>query len=132
MLEDIYERREFLDRTWLFGESISPSVQTRIIGAMSPREFADQGELDKAVKEPSIFIVQQGEFERVAGGEAVETVGGGDFFGCSEILFGAASEYEFNLIKPSSMYEIPVDLLRDIPVVMWKLLETFERRSATT
>ena len=129
-LEEIHAKREFLDATWLFGESLSPPVQIRIVDAMERRDLTSQEELDKALQEPTIFIVMKGDFQRIVEGRVVETIEAGGFFGCSEILFGAASEGEYHMAGPSSVYGVPVDILRDIPVVMWKLLETSERRSA--
>ncbi len=129
-IERLYESREFLERTWLFGESISPSVQNRIAEAMVVRNHkkGDSGldGLDLA----SVGVVKSGEYERLLDGEVVEKLTTGSFFGEERVLFNAAPKYEYRAKKAGSICEIPGPVILDIPILMWKLLETYERRAA--
>ena len=56
-IEIMHEYREFLNRTWLFGGSISPAVQNRVADQMNRHGFEGENELIKANQARSKFIV---------------------------------------------------------------------------
>ena len=68
---------------------------------------------------------------RIFDSQVAETIKLGGFFGEEQVLFGSVQEFEFRTVGPSSVYAIPGEVVFDIPTVMWKLLETFEKRSTT-
>ena len=41
---------------------------------------------------------------------------------------GAHHLFEARALLPSTLYAIPAETIEDIPVVQWKLMETYERR----
>jgi len=129
-IERLYEGREFLERTWLLGESISPSVQNRIVDAMSAHKHKKRQSAFEGLTPGSIGVVKSGEYERLVDGEVIEKLGIGSFFGEEQVLFRATPKFEYTAKESSSVYEIPGDIIFDIPILMWKLLETHERRAA--
>lgn len=129
-IERLYESREFLERTWLFGESISPSVQNRVAEAMDEHEHKKNQSALEGLKSNSIGVVKTGEYERLVDGEVVEQLGVGSFFGEERVLFNSPAKFEYRAKKGSSVFEIPSEIILDIPILIWKLLETHERRSA--
>lgn len=129
-IKRLLEYREALEQTWLFGETISPPVQNKIAKSMKMREYDQAGILLEDVPADSIFIVNSGEIERVFDGEVIETLGRKSVFGEEQVLLGRPTEFEFRTAGPCRIYEVPGDALVGIPIVMWKLLETFELRSA--
>ena len=130
-LERLHENREFLGRTWLFGESISPSVQNRIAEAMLLHNYDHGNEVIQNLSPPSIVVIKSGKVERIFDSQVAETLSVGSFFGEEQVLFGSVQEFEFRTVEPSSIYQISGEVVFDIPIVLWKLLETFEKRSTT-
>ena len=73
-------------------------------------------------------MIASGSFERLLGGNVYETLEPGDFFGEENAVFATSSTFTIRGASNSEVYAISGDLLTDIPVVRWKLLESFERR----
>ena len=78
----------------------------------------------------AIFIVHTGEIDRNIGDETVETLGPRSVFGEEQILHGKPQEFDYVTAGPCRIYEVRGEDIVGIPIVMWKLLETFELRSA--
>ena len=126
----LLENREVLEKTWLFGESISPSVQNRIAEAMVLHEHDSDGVVIEDLPSTSIFIIDSGKIERIVGGKVVATLGPRSFFGEEQILPGKAQKFDYRVAEACRIYEVPGNEITGIPIVMWKLLETFELLSA--
>lgn len=121
--------REILERTWLFGETVSPSVQNRIGEAMVLHEFDNGVALDD-LPTNSIFVIESGTVERVRGGEVMDVMGARNFFAEEQVLFGMTGESSYRTTEPCSIYEVPGSVINDVPIVMWKMLEAYELRGA--
>jgi hemerythrin len=126
----LLENREVLEQTWLFGETISPPVQNKIAKAMRVREYDKAGIAIGDLPPDAIFIVHSGEIDRNIGDETVETLGPRSVFGEEQILHGKPQEFDYVTAGPCRIYEVRGEDIVGIPIVMWKLLETFELRSA--
>jgi len=126
-IERLYENREFLQKTWLFGESISPTMQGVIAEGMVLSNYYQGGE-PLTLDRDSLFLVKSGTLTRVTDGEARESLHPGDFFGEEGAFALTSQEYTVVVGEPASLYAIPITLLQAIPVVMWKLLEAFQKR----
>ena len=127
-IERLHENREFLERTWLFGESISPSVQNRIAEAMVAHQFEDDSGLAARLDPTALYLVKSGDVSLAAKGREQEALEPGSFFGEDRVLFGVDRQRVVHTTGPASLFEVPGDSLADIPIVMWKLLETYEKR----
>lgn len=75
-----------------------------------------------------IGIVKQGQLQIFLNSDVFETLIAGDFFGVSNVLFGTPALFKVRAIKPTEVYNIQKQVLSDIPIVHWKLFETYERR----
>jgi len=126
----LFENREALEQTWLFGETISPPVQNKIAKSMRLRKIEKPGVVLKGLPSDSIFLLNSGEIERIIDGEVVETLSPRTIFGEEQILHGGPQECELRTTGPCEIYEVPGSEIVDIPIVMWKLLETHELRLA--
>jgi len=131
-IETLNDSREFLDQTWLFGETISPSIQNRIASAMDICEFKNGNTLIDNLTDGSIYVVNTGKVERLVDGEVAETMKTGDFFGEEQILYGQDAACEYRASGNASAFQIPGDVLADIPIVQWKFLETAKSRHFQT
>ena len=126
-IELLQDKREFLQKTRLFGEAISYPIQNKLARAMQFKDYAAGQVLPKDTK-PLICLTKRGKLERYIGENIVETLVEGDFFGEETVLFGTSSLFKFRAVEPTVIYEIDADMVRDIPVVRWKLFETHEKR----
>jgi hemerythrin len=123
----LMEIREFLSRTWLFGEVVSTGTLNRIANAMKPMRFA----VDEAVTlgADMVGILHDGCVERRIGRRLVEDMHTGDFFGEETAMFGTPPMSVLTAAAPAVVYAVPAVLLADVPGVRWKLFETFLRRT---
>jgi hemerythrin len=123
----VHENRRFLQSTWLFGEMVSPTVGNRIAHAMT-RETAAAGCSVRRAGEPQLAVLEKGKVSLSTGGRHFATLGPGDFWGEAAGLQNMPSLFEAVAERACSYFLIPADALGDIPIVQWKLMETFRRR----
>ena len=141
--------RQFLQGTWLFGEMVSPPVQTRIAHLMEKRAVKE-GEVLVPRRGAELILLAQGLVTVFLGAHSIENLTPGGFFGEETMMRGARElpagwqqrfsrpprpgrEEDYHLFEARALldsvtYAIPAEALEDIPVVQWKLMETYERR----
>jgi hemerythrin len=124
---DIRKRRD-LQGTWIFGERLSCPLKHRIATAMT-LEACPRGWEPPPDAEPALYLLQDGAVAIASAQAAVETLAPGDFFGEDRVLFGGKRWYAARATTDSRVYRIPPTVLEGIPIVHWKLFETFERRA---
>jgi hemerythrin len=118
----------FLQTTWLFGEVVSSPVLHRVVQAMELRSF-DAGEQIHDFEEPSLYLMESGTARVLMDEREIEVIGRGDFFGEESIFFGkTGSLFTLILDESSRIFVIRGAALRDIPIIEWKIVETYERR----
>jgi hemerythrin len=122
----VVELREFLLRTWLFGEVISTSTLNAISQGMRRRNF-QAGEAMELGHE-KLGLVASGRAGRFIGENRVETLAACDFFNEEASVFGTPSLFRVRALEPTEVYEVPAELVRRIPSVRWKLFEGSSRR----
>jgi hemerythrin len=123
----VCENRRFLQSTWLFGEMISFTVANRIAQAMV-RRTASAGDSVRVIGESQLAILEKGRVSLSTGGEHFETLGPRGFWDEVTVLEKAPSFFEATAERDSSFFLIPGEVLREIPIVQWKLMETFRKR----
>jgi hemerythrin len=147
-LKQTRSRREFLMSTWLFGELASFPLQNRIAGLMEPRVVKEDTVLRRA-SHAELLLLADGLLTIFLGKIPIENATPGDFFGEESILRGTCelprgweerfaprgkqtggvgNLFEARALLESTLYAIPAKALDDIPIVQWKLMETYERR----
>jgi hemerythrin len=150
-LQETRERREFLQSTWLFGEVASFTLQNRIAGLMERRVVKEDTVL-RPEGHAEVLLIADGLLTIFLGKIPIENATPGDFFGEESILRGtrelprgweerfasqrqtrgkgnkAVDLFEARALLDSTLYAIPAKALDDIPIVQWKLMETYERR----
>jgi len=128
-IERLQDSREFIEKTWLFGESISPSVQNRIAESMTLQSLPAGSDITADIKQDCVYLIKSGTVDRFIKGSPRDTLSEGDFYGMGQSLFKADCNRTFHTQEAVDVYEIPGEAIKDIPVVMWKLLESWERRT---
>ncbi len=130
LFEDILrlmEGREFLQSTWVFGESLSYTTQNRIADAMVCHHICEGDDYAPSKKE-GVGVVKQGTAKLYFKNKLVETLSRGDFFGEDLLETGRKSAHHIVADGAFEFCMIPADILKDIPIVQWKMIENFERR----
>ena len=148
-LREVLASRQFLQGTWLFGEMVSLPVQTRIARAMQ-RRMVKEGDVLAPQGRAELILLAEGLVTVFLGAHSIENLKPGGFFGEETMMRGARELpagwqqrfsrpprpgreegyhlFEARALLDSLTYAIPADVLEDIPVVQWKLMETYERR----
>ncbi|GAB6054283.1 hypothetical protein JCM17960_31030 [Magnetospira thiophila] len=128
-IERLHETRTFLQGTWLFGEEVSYSTHNTIAERTIVHTYDTIGATVEA-HAGSLFVVKSGEAECMIGTLPVTTLKAGDFMGGESIISQPPRPTTFKVKSPVVVLEIPSDILRQIPIIMWKLLEAYERSSS--
>ena len=103
----LFENREALEQTWLFGETISPPVLNKITKSMTLRKVEKGGIVLNDLPSGSIFILNSGQIERIIDDEIIETLSPRTIFGEEQILHGKPQECELQTTGPCEIYEVP-------------------------
>ena len=146
----LIENRRILQGTWLFGEMVSFPIQMRIAAAMERRAVREDDVMAPQGR-AEIIVLAEGLVSVFFGARPIENLKPGGFFGEETMMRGAreipagwrqrfglpaaggrgAKGYHFfeaRALLDSVLYAIPAESIEDIPVVQWKLMETYERR----
>jgi hemerythrin len=149
-LAHVNDQRRILQGTWLFGEMVSFPRQIRIAGAMERRLVHEDAVLAPQGK-AEIVVLTEGLVTVFLGSRPIENLKPGGFFGEETMMRGArelpagwrqrfvraSSEgtqsaghhlFQARALLDSELWAIPAETIEDIPVVQWKLMETYERR----
>ncbi|MBU2510165.1 bacteriohemerythrin [bacterium] len=126
-IKELQKIRRFLRKTTLFGESISYTTQNRIAQSVTLIQY-EKG-VDLSLEDNnSLYIVKEGELEFYLGEKIFEKLKSRDFFGQESIIFGIPCLFHLRTTTESELFQIPGEMLKDIPVVRWKLFEAYEKR----
>jgi hemerythrin len=125
----IFENRQFLQRTWLFGEVVSTRTLNRIAKDMVLHHFPLGEVID--IGPESVALVISGAVGRYLGDHAVETLVSGDFFGEELSIFWTPSMFRLRALIATDVYLLPAGLLAGIPSVRWKLFEASGKRMSS-
>lgn len=123
-IERIETRRALLNRMPLFSEAISYALKNRIAHAMesitlSAGESASYGD-------DALYIVAEGRVE--VDGQTLEAC---DHFGDERAILEHECAVEaVKALADSKLYRVPGPLLREIPILLWKVMEGVVKRSA--
>jgi len=126
-IQELQERREFLQKTYLFSEAISYPIQNKIAQFMHLHGYESEEDIpgDDGLR---IFMIQSGTVPLMIGDDIIETLHPGDFFGEGRVLFKTPCLYRPRLTDTVRIYHIRGDVLLSIPIVRWKLNETYDKR----
>ncbi|MEI7637337.1 MAG: MBL fold metallo-hydrolase [Syntrophus sp. (in: bacteria)] len=125
-LKENIDRRILLQNSWLFGEMLSCQIKSRIAEQMECSSYSEGQKLP--IIPDNLYLLKDGEVEIYSGCKTIETLLPGGFFGTELVLFEASQLLEARATKPSEIYHIQAELLKDIPIVRWKLLATHKKR----
>ncbi|MBF0454481.1 MAG: cyclic nucleotide-binding domain-containing protein [Magnetococcales bacterium] len=123
----LHELRSFLQETELFGEAIPYPKQNEIAQAIQVSSFGS-GEIIAGKDQHALCLIKSGQVICKVGTNIFETLGPRDYFGEESALFDRSQTYDVEAKGDIEIYQIPTRLVRDIPIVLWKLFEKTEKR----
>ncbi|MEN6351013.1 MAG: cyclic nucleotide-binding domain-containing protein [Syntrophomonas sp.] len=125
-------KRYFLENTWLFGERLSCPIKSKIAQAIKTEAYYSGKQLP-ATDDVGIFLLYEGEIALYQGDNKIEYLKPGDFWG-EEVIFNKSVNSTFTVRskKPAKVFKIPFGLIESIPIVQWKLLEVYTRRTLSS
>jgi hemerythrin len=122
--------RNFFNRSWLFGESLSDLTEMRVAESSLSVHLAPGEEID-TVGEDFVYLVREGRVDRTIDGKLAEYCGIGEPFNQAEVLFGTPTHGRLVAGMRTELLKIPGKVVREIPIARWKLLELHQRRIRT-
>jgi hemerythrin len=102
-------------------------VLNRIAAAMEARRLLP----DSVAPEepgPTLMVLARGELDVAVGSQLIETLRPGGFWGEERIVSTAPTLSIARAVTDCVYAVVPSEVLTDIPIVQWELLEAFERR----
>ena len=127
-IQRVQDRIEFMRSTPLFGESVSYPIQTKIAQVMEQEFYPEGSEIE--LTQPSLVLIRRGQIELLMEEKTPQIVEEGEFCG-EETILGQQRRFLMRAVKDSRVYKISdSELLREIPIVRWKLLERSEQRNS--
>ncbi|ABK44954.1 cyclic nucleotide-binding protein [Magnetococcus marinus MC-1] len=127
-LQSNLEIRAFLQSSRLFGEGLSYPVLNRMLEGITSRRYMP-GEPILCRDLTYLNMILAGEVRRMVGGEELDVLGARDFFGEEGAVFGLPCLFRLEVLEPTDVLQIPGELLQAIPIVRWKLYESYLRRA---
>lgn len=121
--------RAFLDSTPLFSEGLPATALRRIVETVKERHFK-AGETIAGEDLQSINIMRSGLIERVVGTKVLDILTEHASFGEEGAIFKVSYLSSFRVREETSVYQIPGEILRNVPLLHWKLFESYQRRVA--
>lgn len=126
-IDELQDKRFFLQHTYLFGESISYPIHNSI--AMEMDEMTVEEDAKISLSDDSyIYLLKQGKVELYRKNKILEALQSGDFIGEEQAKNTRSSNYNVKILSKSTFYKIPYTKISQIPIVLWKLVETHEKR----
>ena len=122
------ETRGFFESTNLFGEGVPSIVLMGIVERSAVRRYA-AGEGLSCKDLEMLNVIASGKVERCIGTEVVDTLEPGDFFGEEGALFNIPCLYHMRVVEETQVYQIASDLIGNVSIVRWKLLESYLKRA---
>jgi hemerythrin len=123
------DMRDFLGTTALFSESLHAVMLGRIIEEATERRFAAGVPLDGADMQV-INLIRSGSVERLAGGEVIDVLKERDFFGEEGSILNIPGLSRIRTREETTTVQIRGDLLKNVPILRWKILERYQQRAA--
>jgi hemerythrin len=126
-LEQKMDKMLFLKKTKLFNEDITYPILDNITENMIYKSFSSGSKFTQ-VDDGNLYIVASGTLSVKLGDKEIKTLSKGDFFGEESSIFDTESAFCIEAITNVSFYLINSDILKNIPIVKWKLFEELRKK----
>jgi hemerythrin len=124
-IKDLENGRRHLQKSWLFSDSITTPVLNNICKEM--KSFViEKGEINPVDLSEHIVLIKSGSIKLKINEENYQTLKAGDFFGEEMAIFKFPQCFTHFATQKCHCIKIPAKVLDQIPVVRFKLQETYE------
>ncbi|MBF0415874.1 MAG: bacteriohemerythrin [Magnetococcales bacterium] len=120
--------RSFLESMDLFNEGLSHPVMAGIIDRLTYRTIP-AGETLSFDRDQTLHILHRGKVQRSIGKFELDVLQVGEFFGEEGAVFDVPCHFQIQTLEETELLQINGDILRDIPIIRWKLFETYKIRT---
>lgn len=127
-IEKVDELRSFLQTCYLFEEGVSYPVLNKIANTINICRYA-AGEIISCQDLSRLNVIKSGRVERWVGSEVVDSLVSRDYFGEERAAFNVSSLYRLEAVMDTEIYQIPGNMIKSVPIVRWKLFESYHRRT---
>jgi len=125
-IDRLGESWQFLEGLHLFNEAISHITLNKIVKHIELDVYPANHVFN--MQDKQLYLVKSGKVD-VIDDCVLETIIPGDFFGEVSIFFNDIIYPAIQTSEVSEIYHIPIDIIRDIPILNWKLYERHEKRT---
>lgn len=119
--------RDFLETTNLFNDSLPATTLVHIIDGVTEKRFLP-GETIGNEDLQVLNIIRSGLIERAVGDKVIDLLKERDFFGEESAIFKVPYLSHLRVQEETSVIQIPGELLENVPILRWKLLESYQQR----
>lgn len=123
-LDEVESLVHYLECTWLFGDNISLPVYIKTAQIMEKHSFKQGEQFDLSTNQ-GVYIVKNG---KAMIDSDSKTYVCEDFFGAETFFCEAGQHYKVYFPEDTDLYKMPLEHALDIPIIYWKLAETFYKR----
>ncbi len=116
-IEELETRRTLLNEMELFSEAISYSLKNRIAHEMELRTYEVDEEI--VTQQDALYLISSGQLQDEAGGLLQR----GDHFGQKRAILEQEELRRIKVLEQADVYRVSGTLLREIPILLWKVLE---------
>lgn len=131
----VSEVYHFLEGTSLLGDFISSRIRRVIAGKIQVLDVSAGNKSTSALAPgtPAVALVEKGRVRLEHEDTELEEVGDGGFFGEESVILGREDlVYSYEATEDTRLCIVPGGLIDSVPIISWKLLESFERRLRRT
>lgn len=107
----------------LFNEGISYTTLNLLIDNMESHELDSNSCLLESGK---VYLVLKGQINCKVNDKTIDVITENGYFGGTEEILKAPSVYVYEATEKSLLYSIPTDVIKNIPIAFWKILERYE------
>ncbi|WP_455756966.1 cyclic nucleotide-binding domain-containing protein [Sulfurimonas sp.] len=126
-LENLHQLQIFLSSTWLFGESAIHSVLKNLYENITQVNIKAGDIIHNNIQEGNIYIVNKGKVKYTLNDLELEVIDKGNFFG-ENFVFKKPQILTISSVDDSTLYKIPIEAIKNIPSLQWKIYETYTKR----
>jgi hemerythrin len=120
------QESNFLRRTWLFAEGVSAGMLNKLVLAADVRRFEAEATLTPPDNE--LLLIQSGSAKLEKPNGRSDLLKPGDHFGARALGGQGHRGSLVRFLETTEAYALPAELTGALPIVRWKLIETYRRR----
>jgi len=116
-----------LYKTELFEDEITYSKLSKIVDTLKSHSYKKDQSINLDTKK--VYIIISGKVDVYSKDKVVQTLRSSNHFGGITSVLKISNDFSFKSKSELLLYSVDADILRDIPIIRWKILEYYEKLS---